>query len=74
MDACKIEHLVSIDTSVKLAHFIEHIRSGSPAVKRFLDELRGTEQPCNHDVEQCEFCQTVCVEDVRKPAENKAKV
>lgn len=40
IDACKIEHLISIETSVKLAHFISFIRSGRPEVKNLLTEIR----------------------------------
>lgn len=39
IDACKIEHLLSIETSRRLAAFIACIQSGGPAAKAFLEEL-----------------------------------
>jgi len=39
IDACKIEHLLSIDTSTKLAHFMEYVRSSTPEVEAFLRRL-----------------------------------
>jgi Mn-dependent DtxR family transcriptional regulator len=71
IDACKIEHLLSIDTSMKLAHFIECVRSGKKPVKDFLRELKKHQPACTHDVESCEFCQTVCIEDVTKKKRRK---
>lgn len=40
IDACKLEHLISIETSVKLAHFISFIRTKNEAVKQFLTAIR----------------------------------
>ena len=39
IDSCKIEHLISIETSVKLAHFISFMKSGNQLVTQFLHEL-----------------------------------
>lgn len=73
IDACKIEHLLSIETSLKLAHFIECVKSGSKAVTHFLEELRKDTPGCTHDVEQCEFCQRVCIEDATVPPRKAQK-
>ncbi|OGQ22815.1 MAG: hypothetical protein A3C46_05015 [Deltaproteobacteria bacterium RIFCSPHIGHO2_02_FULL_44_16] len=40
IDACKIEHLISIETSVKLAHFISFLKSDHEAVRNFMMELK----------------------------------
>ena len=72
IDACKIEHLLSIETSMQLAGFIECIKSNKKGVREFLRELRKTKPVCTHDVEQCEFCQSLCVEDVKiEPAKTR---
>ena len=76
IDACKIEHLLSIETSLKLAHFVECINSGKKVVDEFVKELRKDLPSCTHDVAQCEFCQTVCIEDAttsRREARARAK-
>ena len=38
IDACKIEHLLSIETSVALHHFIETLRDDHPSIRAFEDE------------------------------------
>ncbi|MCS6771158.1 MAG: metal-dependent transcriptional regulator [Kiritimatiellae bacterium] len=66
IDACKIEHLLSIETSVKLCNFIECIRSGSPAARAFLDQLRQQERACKHEVRTCPHCQETCFFEMQK--------
>ena len=39
IDACKIEHLISIETSAKLERFLSFLMSGEPAVKDFFTSL-----------------------------------
>jgi len=39
IDACKLEHLISIETSVKLERFISFINSQSTSTQHFLSEL-----------------------------------
>lgn len=60
IDACKIEHLLSIQTSVKLAGFLELVNTRKPVVEKFMVELRKHEKDCSHDAGQCEICQNVC--------------
>jgi len=67
IDACKVEHLISIDTSLKLAHFMECVQSGKRVVRDFLKELRKQQPLCTHNVEQCEFCQTICIDEAWSP-------
>ncbi|MBI4211837.1 MAG: metal-dependent transcriptional regulator [Deltaproteobacteria bacterium] len=40
IDACKLEHLISIETSIKLSHFISFIQQNRPALDAFLLEMR----------------------------------
>lgn len=60
IDACKIEHLLSIETSVALANFIHLIRSNNRVVKQFLAELEKQPAECSHEVEDCEICRSIC--------------
>ena len=60
IDACKIEHLLSLESSMKLLAFMECIESESPAVKAFFDELGSHKQGCTHNVETCNVCRAVC--------------
>lgn len=60
IDACKIEHLLSIESSVKLANFIHLINSDKAVVNTFLKELRAHRTACSHDAGECEICHSVC--------------
>ena len=64
VDACKIEHLLSLEASVKLCHFIECIRSDQKPARDFLKLLRSKDVPCTTDKNACPHCQNACVYDV----------
>ncbi len=69
IDACKIEHLLSLETSTKLASFVDCIRSNTNAVKTFLAELKKHELRCTNNVEECSICSQICfVEHAEIPA------
>ena len=72
VDACKIEHLLSLEASVKLCHFIECIRSEQKAAREFVKLLRRQNLPCTTDKNACPHCQNNCVFDVA-PAKNSRK-
>ena len=60
VDACKIEHLLSIECSVKLAAFIRVVRSDHKAVKEFTKLLRKETSACAQGSERCPTCQEEC--------------
>lgn len=60
IDACKIEHLLSIETSVKLCNFIECIQSDQKASREFVRLLRKQTTACHHEAKSCPHCQTTC--------------
>jgi DtxR family transcriptional regulator, Mn-dependent transcriptional regulator len=60
IDACKIEHLLSIETSVRLASFIHLIESDQAVAKSFLKELHKKKADCTHDASECVLCQNFC--------------
>ena len=66
VDACKIEHLLSLESSVKLAAFIETLQSDNKTVKDFLKLLRRQTSSCTHDLGSCPVCQNVCFFEVKK--------
>lgn len=63
VDACKIEHLLSLETSVKLCHFIECIRSGNKTASAFIKLLRQRRMTCHTEQKNCPNCQQACVYD-----------
>ena len=66
IDACKIEHLLSIETSIKLGAFVELTKGDSKGAKEFLKLLRRKPAGCSHDVTRCHVCQTICFYDGRQ--------
>lgn len=63
VDACKIEHLLSIETSVRLSNFIQFIKSNRKSVRAFQEEFRKHEPSCPEDKEECDFCRSLCFFD-----------
>lgn len=61
IDACKIEHLLSLDTSLKLAGFLKFIQTGSAAVKAFQKEFQAFDTECAGDTRKCHVCNTSCL-------------
>ncbi|MBU0677314.1 MAG: metal-dependent transcriptional regulator [Verrucomicrobia bacterium] len=56
IDACKIEHLLSVETTTRLASFIECVQTDTSVVKEFLNELRHHAKSCTHDADSCDIC------------------
>jgi len=71
IDACKIEHLLSVESSVKLASFIKCLKEESDTAAAFRKVLRKSHSACSHDVSHCPVCQTVCFYEVK--SKEKAK-
>ena len=67
IDACKIEHLLSIESSIKLGHFIKCWLADTKSVRDFKQELRKHPEGCSHDPATCAFCQSVCIIDEIEP-------
>jgi Mn-dependent DtxR family transcriptional regulator len=62
IDACKMEHLLSIETSLNLCDMVRFLESGHPAVDTFLDAFdtyrrthRQRAQECKHCGDHCAF-------------------
>lgn len=62
IDACKIEHLLSIETSRRLASFIACIQSDRPQAKAFRELLAAHQASCTEDAETCDVCGASCIE------------
>jgi len=60
VDACKIEHLLSIESSIKLCSFIELIKSDQKIVQEFYKVLRKHTQTCHNSVDECPTCSSSC--------------
>ena len=60
IDACKVEHLLSTETTMKLAGFIKYICSDTHEAKKFLNEVRKHDITCTHDSKSCPICDSVC--------------
>jgi len=61
IDACKMEHLLSIETGEKLLGFMSFFLSDDPKVKASLNDYWKKKEACNHDEEECPVCQGDCL-------------
>jgi len=61
IDACKVEHLLSIDSSLKLMGFMQFLESNKKVAKDFVRELRKNQPECEHDTRECAVCDTTCL-------------
>jgi Mn-dependent DtxR family transcriptional regulator len=60
IDACKMEHLLSEESSRKLANFINAIRGNASLASSIHDTLNDPEPACHHDSRFCELCEARC--------------
>lgn len=74
VDACKIEHLLSIETSIKLNSFIELMRSDQKTVKDFNRLLHKHTRTCHSTVEKCPACNKTCFFDSPTRARRSRRV
>lgn len=68
IDACKIEHLLSIETSTRLSTFVKLWKSDKPEVAAFKKLLKKTKHDCPGDSGSCDICRNTCI----RPAESNA--
>ena len=60
IDACKIEHLISMETGEQLLTFLKFLFSGSARAEDFLTAFRSYKNACQ-DITQCPLCDTECL-------------
>lgn len=60
IDACKIEHLLSRETSLRLLAFVQFLQSGSPLSEGFMEEFAKYRFECP-SLQKCPICQDECV-------------
>ena len=73
IDACKIEHLLSVESSVKLASFIKCLKEDASAARAFREYLARQNSQCTHDIADCPVCQKVCFYDDKASAKTAKK-
>lgn len=64
VDACKIEHLISLDTSQRLASFLRAWDQNPEAVTRIKSAQKRGDPVCQHDAASCEVCSKECILDL----------
>ncbi len=60
IDACKVEHLLSLETGEKLLHFVSFLLSDTLMAHQFLEAFWNEKELC-HDLEQCPICEDECL-------------
>ena len=62
IDACKIEHLLSIEASMHLSNFIRLWKENGKEVQSLKKKLKEMPLSCPHEVENCSYCNQICLE------------
>jgi Mn-dependent DtxR family transcriptional regulator len=73
VDACKIEHLISIETSQRLAAFLQSWDKHPAAATALKADRKNSHPSCDHDAEKCRVCSNVCVLDLPTPSRRKSR-
>lgn len=60
VDACKVEHLLSEETSAALVRLIRFLRSSHPAAEEALRVFHETVAACPSE-RRCDFCENTCL-------------
>lgn len=68
VDACKIEHLISLATAERMAQFIRYFSGDDPRAVAFREGWELYDGSCNHDPTNCPACQSECVTDLSAEA------
>lgn len=62
IDACKIEHLLSLETSRALHNFIQFFEASPKQAQPFIKAFKkAKETVCSHNAENCPTCHSVCI-------------
>lgn len=68
IDACKLEHLVSNATALRLVSFLRFLDSHDKRAEQFLNAWRAFEDACGHDPARCPSCtQSGCLAESVTP-------
>jgi len=67
LDACKVEHLLSEETSAALVRLIRFLRSDNPAAAACMRAFAETTARCPEDG-RCELCDRVCLLSLGTPS------
>ncbi|MDA1044636.1 MAG: metal-dependent transcriptional regulator [Verrucomicrobia bacterium] len=66
IDACKIEHLLSLETSMNLSAFVKFMTSKRKVSADLLTAFRKLSPTCQKDASQCDICDTTCLVSVEE--------
>lgn len=67
IDACKIEHLLSVESSLKLAGFIRCLADNPAIAKKIQAHMGAQAKNCSNDAQDCPMCDKICFHDAATP-------
>ncbi|MFH0981445.1 MAG: metal-dependent transcriptional regulator [Planctomycetota bacterium] len=73
VDACKIEHLLSLATAERLAQFLRYFCGNDPRAAAFREGWQNYDDACGHDAQACPACEAECMGTIRAEAEAQEK-
>jgi len=74
IDACKIEHLLSIEVSTRLSAFVKVWQSGASEVEAFKALLKKSRHRCTGESADCEVCQEICLTPQSTSTDKRLKI
>lgn len=69
IDACKVEHLFSLETGERLLHFVSFILSDEAVAANFMRAFKNEKAIC-HDFSLCPVCEDECLLHIDEPSPN----
>ena len=60
IDSCKMEHLISMETSTKLCSFLHFLEESGEDTKKIIKAFKQKNLKCKKKVNQCDICHNVC--------------
>lgn len=61
VDACKIEHLLSDEAAHQLAKFLRFIATDEGGGRKFVENWKRFNTPCDQDTSRCPICEVECM-------------
>ncbi len=66
IDACKLEHLLSNETAMRMLAFLRFFASSEEAARRFADAWSRSDAACSHEPTHCASCESACLAETVK--------
>lgn len=73
VDGCKIEHLLSAESSLKLTSLLRFLGKEEGRTKELAEGVAAVQLPCDEGVDVCPICDSVCLAELVSSGIGKAR-